>query len=70
MIQARSKSVVGSINDLREQPWLAFLVVAIALTLRKRKDTKYQNPGEQISVRRQDRVRLVSMPSERSAGRE
>ena len=44
---------------------LVAIVVAIALTLRKRKDTKYQDPASQIAVRRSDRVRLVSMPAEK-----
>ena len=44
---------------------LVAIVVAIALTLRKRKDTKYQDPARQVAVRRADRVRLVSMPSEK-----
>jgi len=45
---------------------LVAIIVAIALTLRKRKDTKYQNPGRQAAVKRADRVRLVSMPSEKN----
>ena len=44
---------------------LVAIIVAIALTLRKRKDTKYQVPARQVAVRRGDRVRLVSMPSEK-----
>jgi NADH-quinone oxidoreductase subunit J len=36
--------------------------------MRKRKDTKYQDPAEQLRVRRKDRVRLVSMPAERREG--
>src|SRR5262249_60209347 len=44
---------------------LVAIVVAIALTLRKRKDTKYQDPARQIAVRRSERVRLVSMPAEK-----
>jgi NADH-quinone oxidoreductase subunit J len=44
---------------------LVAIVAAIALTLRRRKHTKYINPAEQISVRRQDRVRIVSMPAEK-----
>jgi len=44
---------------------LVAIIVAIALTLRKRKDTKYQDPARQAAVRRGDRVRLVSMPSEK-----
>ena len=45
---------------------LVAIVVAIALTLRKRKDTKYQDPARQAAVKRADRVRLVSMPSEKN----
>ena len=44
---------------------LVAIVAAIALTLRHRKDTKYIDPAQQIKVRRQDRVRMVSMPSEK-----
>jgi NADH-quinone oxidoreductase subunit J len=44
---------------------LVAIIVAIALTLRKRKDTKYQDPARQIAVKRRDRVRLVSMPAEK-----
>ena len=44
---------------------LVAIVAAIALTLRKRKDNKYQAPSKQISTRRSDRVRLVSMPPEK-----
>ena len=44
---------------------LVAIIAAIALTMRKRKDTKYQSPSEQIAVKREDRVRLVSMRSEK-----
>ena len=44
---------------------LVAIVVAIALTLRKRKDTKYQDPAKQSAVKRSERVRLVSMPAEK-----
>jgi NADH-quinone oxidoreductase subunit J len=44
---------------------LVAIVAAITLTLRHRKDTKYIDPAQQIKVRRQDRVRLVSMPAEK-----
>jgi len=44
---------------------LVAIVAAIALTLRRRKDTKYQDPARQVAVRREDRVRLVSMPAEK-----
>jgi len=40
---------------------LVAIVAAIALTMRRRKDTKYQNPGEQVKVRRQDRLRVIPM---------
>jgi NADH-quinone oxidoreductase subunit J len=44
---------------------LVAIVAAIALTLRRRKDSRHQDPGEQVRVRREDRVRLVSMPAEK-----
>ena len=44
---------------------LVAIVAAIALTLRRRKDSKYIDAGRQINIRRQDRVRIVSMPSEK-----
>src|SRR6476469_8928607 len=46
---------------------LVAIVAAIALTLRARKDSRYQKPAEQIAVRREQRVRLVRMPSETPA---
>ncbi len=49
---------------------LVAIVAAIALTLRHRKDTKYIDPAKQLKVRRKDRVRMVSMPSEKRAGEE
>jgi NADH-quinone oxidoreductase subunit J len=48
---------------------LVAIVAAIALTHRERKTTKYQAPGNQVKVRRQDRVRLVSMPAETTVAR-
>jgi NADH-quinone oxidoreductase subunit J len=44
---------------------LVAIIAAIALTHRKRRDTKYQDPGEQVKVRPQDRLRILSMPSEK-----
>jgi NADH-quinone oxidoreductase subunit J len=44
---------------------LVAIIAAIALTMRKRKDTKYQDPARQVGVRREERVRLVSMPAEK-----
>jgi NADH-quinone oxidoreductase subunit J len=43
---------------------LVAIVAAIVLTLRDRKDSKSMNPAEQVKVRRQDRVKIVSMPAE------
>ena len=40
---------------------LVAIVAAIALTMRKRKDTKYIDPAKQVVVKRADRVRLVKM---------
>jgi NADH-quinone oxidoreductase subunit J len=40
---------------------LVAIIAAIALTLRKRKDSHYQNPADQVRVKRADRVRLVKM---------
>ncbi len=45
---------------------LVAIVAAIALTMRRRKDSKYQNPSTQVAVRREDRVRIVPMPAEKS----
>lgn len=43
---------------------LVAIVAAIALTLRRRKDTKFQNPAEQIAVRRNDRLRIISVETD------
>ncbi len=43
---------------------LVAIIAAIALTLRQRKDSKYQNPSEQVRVRAKDRMRLVKMKPE------
>lgn len=42
---------------------LVAIVAAIALTLRRRPETKYQKPAEQVQVRKEDRLRIVSMES-------
>jgi NADH-quinone oxidoreductase subunit J len=47
---------------------LVAIIAAIALTYRRRRETKYQNPAEQVKVRRRDRVRLVDLPSEKREG--
>jgi len=43
---------------------LVAIIAAIALTLRRRKDTKAMDPARQLAARRAERVRLVSMPAE------
>src|SRR3954469_3429540 len=43
---------------------LVAIIAAIALTLRRRKDSRHQDPSEQVKARREDRVRLVSMKAE------
>lgn len=43
---------------------LVAIVAAIALTLRRRKDTKYQDAAAQIAVRRNDRLQIISVPSD------
>ena len=40
---------------------LVAIIAAIALTLRQRKDSRYQQPSEQVRVKKADRVRLVKM---------
>lgn len=46
---------------------LVAIIAAIALTMRRRPDTKYQDPARQVEVRAQDRMRLVKMPAEPKA---
>jgi len=43
---------------------LVAMVAAIMLTLRKRPGVKAQNPSNQVKVRREERIKLISMPSE------
>ena len=43
---------------------LVAIIAAITLTLRRRPETKYQNPARQIKARREERVRLVKMNSD------
>ncbi len=44
---------------------LVAIIAAIALTLRRRKDSLSQDPSQQVRARREERVRLVSMPAEK-----
>ncbi|MDE2400321.1 MAG: NADH-quinone oxidoreductase subunit J [Burkholderiales bacterium] len=40
---------------------LVAIIAAIALTLRRRKDAHYQNPSEQVKVKKADRLRIVQV---------
>jgi NADH-quinone oxidoreductase subunit J len=40
---------------------LVAIVAAIALTLRRRKDSRYINPADQIRVKKADRLRIVKV---------
>ena len=44
---------------------LVAIIAAISLTLRRRKGTKYQNPSEQIRVKKSDRLRVIKMEAEK-----
>ena len=46
---------------------LVAIVAAIALTMRRRKDSKFIDPAEQVRVKRNDRLKIVSMPAEKEA---
>ena len=41
---------------------LVAIIAAISLTLRRRKDSRYLDPGEQVKARKADRLRIVQMP--------
>jgi NADH-quinone oxidoreductase subunit J len=45
---------------------LVAIIAAVALTARQGKDSKRQRVSDQVKVRREDRVRLVKMPSEKA----
>ena len=47
---------------------LVAIVAAIALTLRRRKDSKHIDPAEQVKVKRNDRLRIVRMQAEKGPG--
>jgi NADH-quinone oxidoreductase subunit J len=44
---------------------LVAMIAAVALTLRKRKNVKKVDPAAQVAVKRDDRVRIVSMRAEK-----
>ena len=43
---------------------LVAIIAAVALTLRRRKDVKYFDPAAAVKVKRNDRLRIVSMKAE------
>ena len=43
---------------------LVAIIAAIALTMRKRPETRSQNPARQVAVKSRDRVRIVKMKAE------
>jgi NADH-quinone oxidoreductase subunit J len=44
---------------------LVAIIAAIALTMRKRMETKYQDPAIQMRAKKSDRLRIVKMQSEK-----
>ena len=49
---------------------LVAIIAAIALTYRRRKDSRYLDPAQQVRARKADRVRLVKMPPVTGAAKE
>ncbi len=48
---------------------LVGMVAAIALTLRRRRDVKYNDPSAAVRVKAKDRFRMVNIPSQREGAR-
>jgi len=48
---------------------LVAIIAAIALTLRQRKETKYQDPSSQLSVHPRDRLKIVKLAPETTVRR-
>lgn len=46
---------------------LVGIVAAIGLTMRKRPETKYQDPSRQVTVKAKDRLRVIKMDAEEKA---
>jgi NADH-quinone oxidoreductase subunit J len=47
---------------------LVAIVSAIALTLRRRKDVRYNDPSAAVRTRSQDRLRMIKMPAQPRQG--
>ncbi len=43
---------------------LVAIIAAIGLTMRRRPDTKYQDPARQVQVKAKDRLRIIQMDAE------
>ena len=43
---------------------LVAIIAAIALTMRRRPGTRYQNPAQQVRVKREDRLKIIKMDAE------
>ena len=46
---------------------LVAIIAAITLTMRKRSDTKFTDPGVQVLVKREDRLKIIKMDAEKSS---
>jgi NADH-quinone oxidoreductase subunit J len=44
---------------------LVAIIAAISLTMRRRVETKHQDPAKQVIVNRNDRVRLIKMTADK-----
>jgi NADH-quinone oxidoreductase subunit J len=44
---------------------LVAIIAAIALTMRRRLETKYQDPASQVKVKKSDRLRIIKMEAEK-----
>ena len=49
---------------------LVAIIAAIALTMRRRPETKYQTPGKQVQATKAGRLRIIKMASVNSEGEE
>jgi len=49
---------------------LVAIIAAIALTMRRRPSTKYNNPSSQVLVKREDRLKIIKMEPTRPAAPE
>ncbi len=58
-LQIYTKYILGF--EIAAAILLVAIIAAVALTLRKRKDTKAFNPGDAVRVKRNDRLRIVKM---------